>query len=110
MKNAVTLAQHQIGLSSNVLSIKLPSCFSTRLLYVTASSTFLHGLQKATVVLPIHLAHGCKFAIVVALSHNVQKNIAIVRDTDLRSGSLQGVAIISAAVVTRLHHDTAPLC
>ncbi len=61
-------------------------------------------------VLPIHLAQGCKFAIVVAVSHNVQKGIAIVRDSDPGSGSLQGVAIISAAVVTRLHHDTATVC
>ena len=32
--------------------------------------------------------HGCKFAIIIALLHNVQKNIAIVRDCDPSSGSL----------------------
>jgi hypothetical protein len=96
MKNALTPAEQQIGTN-------LGSCFTSLSLYVAASHTALHGPQKATLVSPIHIAH-------VALSHNMQKNIAIVRDSDLGTGSLQGAAIVSAAVVTRLHHDTAPVC
>ena len=109
MKNAVTPAEHQINLWCNVLSIMLPSCFSTLLLYITACNTFLHDPQKATLVLTIHLAHGCISAS-VALSSKVQKSITIVRASDARPGSLQGIAIIFAAVVTCLHHDTASIC
>jgi hypothetical protein len=38
------------------------------------------------------------------------KKIAIVVVSDLRTGYMKGAAIIFAAVVTRLHHDTAPVC
>jgi hypothetical protein len=64
MKNAVTPAEHQFSLWCNVLSIKLPTCFSNLLLHVTASDNFLHRPQKVTQVVPIQLAH---VAIAVAL-------------------------------------------
>ena len=110
MKNAVTSAEQQIDLFCKLLSTKLAPYFSTGSLYVIASNTFLHGLQRATLVLLIHLAHGCKFAIAIALSHNVQNNLAIVRVSDLRIGDMKGAAIIFAVVVPCLHHDTAIVC
>lgn len=50
-ENAVTPAVQQIGLLCQLIEhTKLHSCFSSLSLYVTASTTFLHGPEMATLV------------------------------------------------------------